>query len=99
MKQKALFVGLLFLLWVVASVTVVFFPLVYLVRGREAFRILSQSANVLFGGYARESFSSRMGRTGEHAKIASWVNTALPGHTEDAAQREQSFVTLLVVTK
>lgn len=96
MKQKAIAISLLVVLWLVAIVAMVVWPIIYIWRGNEIFRIASQAVNALLGGYSRESFSSRMGRTGEFPQIRKLVDSSAPNHCHDAAMNESVVVAALL---
>jgi len=70
---------------------------VYLWRGNEVFRAATQAVNAFLGGYSRESFSSRMGRTGEFPRIKALVDAADPDHCYKAALKETVVIAALQV--
>ncbi|MCC6530928.1 MAG: hypothetical protein IT531_00125 [Burkholderiales bacterium] len=87
---------ILLVLWVSSSLCMLCWPLLYLLRGREVVRVATQAVNACLGGYARESLSSRMGRTGDYPRLAAWINRADPGHTYRAAHSESGIVAALL---
>lgn len=90
--NKLKVVGLIVLLYVCSVTAMLVWPILYFFRGKEVVRSATQALNAALGGLARESFSSRMGRTGDYPRIAALVDSALPEHTVESALSEAHIV-------
>ena len=79
-------------LYLSALVAALLWPVLYFVVGKEPVRAATQAVNAMLGGYARESLSSRMERTGDFGPIKRWVNRHIALHTYEAAMNEARIV-------
>lgn len=61
----------------------------------EVWRGVDQLANALLGGWARESISSRLGRTRPACLLCRWLSRVEKDHCAKAAAREADMVAVL----
>jgi len=62
----------------------------------EVFRAVDNGLNALFGGFARETISSRLGRTYPNCILCKLLNYVEPDHCRKASIREKPIVDWLI---